>query len=315
MPDTYDRQWKALPSEVLLALIRTCIPSIEGPLTPWQAEMGVTLMFRLDGVFLVVIAGMKILLHVEYQNTLDPTMPKRIYDYDRQLELLAEQHIGIQIPVISIVVWAIPGVTPLPEYQQKLFGLTLAQKQYYEIHLSQMIWQTISDPLLLVLAPYFSTVTRQDVLPIAEQLYQEAPTMLQLPLLGAFLALSQTKFGALTDIWEIILEKVGHTMEELFEAIAKSDIGIALMERGKIEGKVEGKVEGEATGKTKEAANVLRRLWAKRFGAMPSDVDATLQLASSELLEHIIDQLVEPGYTVEQARSDLGLSTSVSIGK
>ncbi len=61
--------------------------------------------------------------------------------------------------------------------------------------------------------------------------------------------------------------------------------------------------EGLAQGEAKS----VRRQWTKRFGIPSPEVEAALQSASSAVLEHILDQLIEPTYTVEQARADLGI--------
>ncbi len=83
-------------------------------------------------------------------------------------------------------------------------GLVVAHKEYLEIHLTHIDWHQTTDPLVLVLAPYFQTVTAPDLLPIADQMYAGAPVAIRDQLLGALLALAQYKFGSFDRILRAI---------------------------------------------------------------------------------------------------------------
>ncbi len=158
-----------------------------------------------------------------------------------------------------------------------------------------------------MLAPYFSTVTRTDLVEIADRLYFGTPEPLREPLLGAFLALSQMKFASMDEIQKVILEKVGRTMKELFDDLAKSDIGIALIEKGITKGKREGKAQGKAEGKAEGKIEAVRRQWKKKFGKPSLDLEAALKKATNTMLDHVLDEMVDAEYTLAQARKDLGL--------
>ncbi len=297
MAQFYDRHWKSLPNEVLLALLRTALPMLNLPLTPWQSELVVPPLTRVDNVFRVALAGTDCLLHIEYQSTLDPAMPERIWMYDTDLERQARHQVGHPLPILSVVVWTCSGQTPAPAYYRELQGLVLAHKQYIEINLTGIDWHHPADPILLVLAPYFQTVTPADLVPIAEQLYMNAPEEQRDFLMGALVSLGQHKFREMRDIVQLIEEKVGKAMDEFFEAISESPMGLALRERGKVEGKAEGKIEGEAEMRR----YYLRRLWRNHFG---QELDATLldRIAAlpQEQYDRIFDAVDGGTSTVEQ---------------
>ncbi len=111
MAQFYDRHWKSLPNEVLVALLRTVLPTLDLPLTPWQSELVVPPPARVDNVFRVTLNGTDCLLHLEYQSTLDTDMPERIWVYDIDLERLSRHQLDHPLSVISVVVWTCPGRT------------------------------------------------------------------------------------------------------------------------------------------------------------------------------------------------------------
>src|SRR5271166_703655 len=157
----YDSLWKALPEAVTLALIRTLLPEVTAPLTPWRTEMAVISRREVDGSFLAEVGGVPVLFHLEYQNYLDSTMPRRIHKYASILEqqLHAQQ---VAATLVPIVIWAVAGATPPAEYHQAQFGKVLCHREYFELHLPAMEWQHV-DPMLLVLALYLHGVQREDL--------------------------------------------------------------------------------------------------------------------------------------------------------
>jgi hypothetical protein len=60
----YDSLWKALPEEVTLALVRTSIPAVTAPLTPWKTDLAVVTDREIDGSFLVDVAGDPMMVHL-----------------------------------------------------------------------------------------------------------------------------------------------------------------------------------------------------------------------------------------------------------
>jgi hypothetical protein len=52
---------------------------------------------------------------------------------------------------------------------------------------------------------------------------------------------------------------------------------------------------------------LLTKLWKKKFGNLSADVELALQQAPPETVEHISDNMIDPNYTLEQARADLGV--------
>ena len=76
--------------------------------------------------------------------------------------------------------------------------------------------------------------------------------------------------------------------------------------QGRSEGEAIGEARGEARGRIEGIAQSIHHLWQKRFGKMSKKDEKALRTASSEALDHILDQMLEPQYTVKQARRDLG---------
>ena len=153
----YDSLWKALPEVVILALLRTLFPEILAPLTPWKTDLAVISQREVDGSFLTEVGGIPVLLHLEYQNYIDLTMPRRIHEYVSLLEqqLQAQQ---VTAAVVPIVIWAISGATASGSVRPAdIFGKVLCHREYFELHLPALDWQSV-DPLLLVLAPYLHGV-------------------------------------------------------------------------------------------------------------------------------------------------------------
>ncbi len=299
-PQFYDSHWKAALPEVLLALLRTVLPTIGPTLTPWQTELAVPSPIRVDNAFLTQLDNVDLLIHLEYQSTIDASMSERIYQYDTQLERLVQQHQRRRVDVLSVVVWTTPGTTPVPEYHREVGGITVAHKAYLEIHLTQLDWHHPGDPLLLVLAPYFQTVTLADLVPIAEQLYTSAPADRRNELLGSLLSLGQHRFGSIEAIKKAILEKVGESMDLIFEAVKESDMGKAIRK--------EGEERGKEQGEENTRRYMIGRAWRKRFG---QEFEATLALRIAALPQDqydVIFDAVEDGATSPEqilARLDL----------
>ncbi len=325
MPDQpYDKLWKGLPSNVLVALLRLALPSIGPELIPFQTELVPPVALRLDGVFLGEVESIRCLLHIEYQNSLDPTMPRRMYEYDVDLERAAFSALGERLPVLPIVIWAVPGKTPAPVYQVELLGMTLAHHTYFEIHLPLISWQQDLDPVLLVLAPYFQGVQREDLVDIGERLYAEADPEQGKVLLASFLALSQQTFGTIQDVLATLLERLGLLMMDIEQAIVESPLFQSIVARksaesraegeakgraegeakgkaegiaegaamGKAEGEAKGIVAGMAKGKAEGLAEAVATLWQTMYqSALPADIAAVLPTYSEQQLLAILSAI------------------------
>ena len=288
-PAPYDSLWKALPEEVILALVRTLLPEVTAPLTPWKTELTVVTDRQIDGAFLVEVAGESLLLHLEYQNYLDATMPQRVQEYGSILALQYQQQTQTTIPVISVVIWAIAGKTPPPVYHQERFGKVLEHREYFELHLAALDWHEV-DPLLLVLAPYLQGVHREDLEMIALRLYEAAPVTQRTMLLGAFLALSERKYTDFGEIEQAILQKVRQQMDEIMQTIEESSIGTAILEKGETRGMV----------------TAVQILWQGRFGAMPQEVAMAIQALSEAQLQALLTVFATTPAEAE-VRAQLGL--------
>jgi hypothetical protein len=290
---TYDSVWKALPDEVILALARLVVPGIGPTLTPWKTDIKVLLDRDIDNAYLVTVNGMLVILLLEYQNYADSTMARRIFHYVLLLKLQYFQRFQKDIPVLPIVIWAIPGALPVPLYDDSItedIGITC---RYRQIQLSELDWQSV-EPMLLVLAPYLHGVELANLEEIAVRMYETAPPEHRVLLLGALLNISKRTYKNIDEIEQAILQRVRITMDEIFEAIAEGPIGIKLIAQGKTEGKAEG---------LRKAVTIL---WEHRFGAMTADVDAALAKASVDDLQLVVERFADSP-TEAAIRAHLGL--------
>jgi hypothetical protein len=309
---TYDSIWKALPDEVILALVRLVVPGIGPKLTPWKTDIKVVFDRDLDNAYLVTLNGVTAILLLEYQNYLDATMPLRIYHYVSLLKLQYFQLHQRDIVVIPIVIWAIPGTIPSPVYESSAGTTVGIVSRYYDIRLSEMDWHGV-EPLLLVLAPYLHGFQPDDLETAAIQMYEATPPEYRLLLLGALLTISKRKYKDIDEIEQAILQKVRLTLDEIFEAIAEGPFGVKLIERGKAqgiaegkaqglaEGEAKGKAEGEAKGKAQGIAEgaakgevrglqeAVTMLWRGRFGEVSEEVSAALEQASLKQLQRLLE--------------------------
>ena len=291
----YDSLWKALPEEITLALVRAGVPAITAPLIPWRTDLAVVSHRQIDGSFLVDVAGRPCLVHLEYQNYLDNTIPRRMHEYASMLEQQYQQQQQAEIDVVPIVIWAIPGKTPPPIYHREAFGKVLCHREYFEVHLTELDWHAV-DPQLLVLAPYLHGVRTEDLADIGVQVYESAPAQHKKTLLAAFIALGQRKYQNFGAIEAVIMQRVGQTMNDIMQDIAESTIGQTLIKQGVIkgisEGKAEGKVEGKAEGKVEGRMATVQIMWQSRFGAMPPEVTAAVQRLPEAPFNELVTRLM-----------------------
>ncbi len=214
-------------------------------------------------------------------------MPRRIHEYVSLLEqqLQAQQ---VTAAVVPIVIWAISGATPPAVYDQQIFGKVLCHREYFELHLPALDSQWV-DPLLLVLAPYLHGVPVSSP-PIALRLCEAWPAEQQMGLLGALLALSERKFPDFQTVLDTILAQVRKQIDEIMQAIADSSFGVAILQKGEARGELRGEVKAVQT------------LWRKKFGTLTADVENALAGASADTVEQLIALMVEPTFTLAQAR-------------
>jgi len=92
-----------------------------------------------------------------------------------------------------------------------------------------------------------------------------------------------------------MMRKVGFGLDIIDEMILNNDIAQQAVAVARAEGVAQGKLES------------LRTQWLKKFGPLTSDVETALDQATVELLDQVIDQMVDPAYTLIEARAQLGL--------
>ena len=124
------------------------------------------------------------------------------------------------------------------------------------------------------------------------------PAAHQLELAVAFLALTKQQFGEMSEVVQAILAQVVKTMDEILVAIERSDIGVALLEKGQ----AIGKAEGEALGEAAMREQLLGRLWRKRYQAdlMPAHLAKVATLAT-ERYSFLFDSVADGSFSLKQA--------------
>ncbi len=203
-----------------------------------------------------------------------------MYHYDVALKLHYHQQTQRDIPILSVVIWAVQGTTPPPLYRSGMSDDTGFTYRYREIHLSQLDWRTV-DPLVLVLAPFLRGVDRNNAETVAIQMYEAAPPEYRNLLLGALFNLMRRSYADADAIEQAILQHVRKTVDEIFDAVAKGPMGIKLLEMGEAKGKTEGKTEGEI--------KALTVMWKMRFGEVPTEISTALGQADISHLEALIE--------------------------
>lgn len=290
---TYDSVWKGLPMIVLHALVSLVVSGLGPTLTPWTTDLKLIFDRELDNAYLIEVNGQLMILLVEYQNYMDATMPRRMFEYIATLKLIYYQQYQRDIPVLAIVIWAIPGTTPAPVYTSMATdqaGITCA---YHEIHLSELDWHGV-DPILLVLAPYLHGTSLDNLEEIGVQLYQTAPVEYKRLLLGAFLIISKRKFKDIAAIEQAIIQKVSATMDEIIDAILHDSRVVTIMERDKAKAELEGYLKA------------VTITWQHRYGAPAADVQAALTQKTIAELEAVLALMADNAPEAE-ARKALGL--------
>lgn len=66
-------------------------------------------------------------------------------------------------------------------------------------------------------------------------------------------------------------------------------------------------IVAEQRGELRGEVKAIQTLWHKKFGEITADVEAVIASASGEMLERLIAQMVDPAFTLTQARIQLGL--------
>ena len=96
---------------------------------------------------------------------------------------------------------------------------------------------------------------------------------------------------------------------DMLETISK-DIQTSMLYNARqkaIHDEVSRMADAQSQGRAEGIVQSIQHLWLKRFGKMSEKEEKALYAASSEALAHILDQMLDAQYTVEQARMDLSI--------
>lgn len=254
---------------------------------------------RLDKAWLILTNDGWRYDHFEVQRSHDLTMAHRMHEYGVRL-MYSRKKPEEWWPVFSHVLWT-RKVANIPEPPLRIRVAEGMEIIWPFVNIKVFEWDKAkletNAPGILILAPLVSNVTPEDLEVYAQRLYNVVKEEEREAAGALFFIFVEERYAA-RKRWEVIrklvtqmLREVGFGMDIIDEMILNTDIAqhgiqVAVKERD---------------------IEILRKLWIKKFREITPDIDAALKNVSGEVINHILDEMVEPTYTLEQARSDLGL--------
>jgi hypothetical protein len=311
----YDTLWKLIPVEGLQEWLSGILPKLESIGDPLPTELYRIQERHIDGAFKCIYNGELAILHIEFQSTMNKTLPWRMFEYAYLIKSQQISQTGRDIPVIQVVIWAITSgsqTTPASRYENRTKKSILSTWEYQEYHFYPMDPESAS---LVELAFSPLVVNFEQMGPIIRTLIQKAPLDQRHHYLAYIVLLSTWRMSDHLHEIEDLIEKAGVPMSVMYDNFENSRVGQYLLSKGIAEGKqagiAEGKQAGIAEGKQAGIAEgkleLLTKQWKKKFGNISAEVELALQNALPETVEHISDNMIDPTYTLEQARADLGV--------
>jgi len=224
-----------------------------------------------------------VLVHIEVQTEPESDFPRRMFEYYSVLRL----HYGI--PVFPVVVYLRHGPSSrLAEYRESLFDEELLLFRYHTLALARLPAEEYveTSPLGAALAALMAASRNR--------------ARLRLSMLERVVGseLDQALKYLLVNVIETFFELSGEDAEEYrrlvsgkeYRAVQEVELTWAdrLMEKGREEGREEGREVGVLEGK-REA--LLRQLTAK-FGELPHETKARVEVMSSTDLDRVLDRVL-----------------------
>lgn len=255
-----------------------------------------------DLLFSAQIGERKIALYVlfEHQSSNDPLMPYRVLRYIMRIwERHIDQH-GHPLPlIVALVISHAPGGWTAPMHLHDLISPIPASLQDtvrfvpgFEIIVEDLAHVTNEELEALALETFPELVLR--ALRDARDIEQLDRNIADLARLAAKLLAAPSGIAAVSQVLRYILQVCEGLHYDDFCAKLREHLPEAerpamtaaeeLMQKGRAEGREAGRAEGQTA--------MLVTLLTRKFGDLPAEYRARLEVATSELLEHYAERLL-----------------------
>jgi len=267
-----DRLSKSLPIECIQDIISHYLPGIN-QITALPNELSVPPALHVDTAYQAMYKGKLCIIHIEMQTRNDPTMPRRIYQYAAQLNIIQK----VDIPVYSFVIWFTGIQTPEPIYRVMHDTTEVNCWRYQEVS----VYNLTKDEIvargigLLPFAAFAKDMMQEDVVSFAQLVQAKTPPELGSLLVHIYLAMIQQRYKKIDPV--AVLQKVGIGMNAIEEILWNSSLSDGVKAKLKAKILAETKAEGVVLGQSEGLIIAIASMWPSKFtDAMPEELHARL---------------------------------------
>ena len=286
-----DQVVKSLLQLRIMEIAPTIVPGLTD-IEPMSAETPVPPQRLADSVYTATIDGVRCLVNVEIQLHGDESMGKRLSEYGARLYSI------YNLPVISIVLWLENvGTFPTTPHQMTAGRYQLMTWPFFSLKIFELDAKealALGPIGLLPLISFMRDTDEAIVEAAGRRIVNQVPAHDEMNDLESILALlASRRFGK--DFGTILLQRITNMSTTFVE-------NFPLYWQFHDQGEAIGEVRGEAQG-LRESFSLI---WQARFGPLPEDVAASLDVAEIAHLKSLITYAVTE--TQEQLRTLLGLT-------
>ncbi|MFQ3583025.1 MAG: DUF4351 domain-containing protein [Chloracidobacterium sp.] len=318
--NAYDQAFKYLADtdpHALLTLFGALPVNVPATITPLAREL-ITSTRIPDAIYLIESGGERWIAHIEVQTRYDPEIPQRLLDYADRLRI-AHNNLPVQAFLVLLTARGVPdpipteGVLALGRLRMS-FGYTVVKLWELAADAVLAMGQTALLPLVPLMRGERSVLAKA-----AERLQSVTDEGQQQELQLHFLVLGGLRY----DIEELIGVLGGTAMIRL-EQLRESSVYQMILQEGRAEGLVQGFERGLEQGLERGLEQglergleqglergleqgleqgfergleherlLMTRLLQRKFGVLPSDVAARVQMLGREALERLADDLFD----------------------
>jgi hypothetical protein len=245
-----------------------------------RADLVAKVYFRHGGTAFIII-------HVEFQSSADPALPRRMFLYYARLD---ELHLGAPIYPLALLDFDLPRRRQPRTYRRRVVGEEILKFQFRTVQFNRLRWRRYlrsRNPLAIALMARMGVKPRERARVKLECLRRLG--LLQWPdekveVLWSFVDTYLSLEGPQEAEFQASLARLPDEQKEKIMRLPNSWI-----DKGRAEGRVEGRVEGRAEGR----ADVVLHLLAQRFGEVPAGIRKQLKSLPGDLLVDFAKALLE----------------------